>query len=240
HEVAIGGVVTGDLAGFVAASYMRGISFVNVPTTTLSQIDSSIGGKTAINMDGVKNCVGAFHQPIAVFLDSMTLQSLPKRHYRNGMVEALKAGFIQDPVILDLMEEDVYKNESEIILRSLQMKKKIVEEDETEQGIRKILNFGHTIGHGIESYFDCKDVLHGEAVAVGMDKLLTGDNRKRLRRILDSLKIPYNLSYDTDKVLEYMLKDKKRTADTLTLVKVYTAGEAVLETVKVSELKNLL
>ena len=148
--VAVGGGVVGDLGGFCAASYMRGIDFVNCPTTTLAQIDSSIGGKTAIDLGSAKNIVGAFWQPQVVLVDPDTLATLPRRQYINGLAEAVKAGLIADPELFGIFENgDVDKEIETIIYRSLLVKKKIVEQDERESGARKALNFGHTIGHGI-------------------------------------------------------------------------------------------
>ncbi len=167
--IALGGGVVGDLAGFAAACYMRGIDFVNIPTTTLAQIDSSIGGKTAINAGGIKNNIGAFYQPIKVLIDFDTLSTLPRRHYVNGLVEALKAGLIYDPQLFALFENGNIDDDLEkIIYRSLCMKKDVVEKDERESGLRKILNFGHTIGHAIEGYYHMEEYLHGECVAMGM------------------------------------------------------------------------
>ena len=148
--VAVGGGVVGDLAGFAASIYMRGIDFINCPTTTLSMIDSSIGGKTAVDLGDTKNIVGAFWQPKLVIVDPDTLSTLPRRHFINGLAEAVKAGLLADPELFSIFEkEDVDDRIGDIICRSLRFKKSIVEQDETEQGMRKALNFGHTIGHGI-------------------------------------------------------------------------------------------
>ena len=150
--IAVGGGVVGDLAGFAASIYMRGIDFINCPTTTLSMIDSSIGGKTAVDLGDTKNIVGAFWQPKLVIVDPDTLSTLPRRHFINGLAEAVKAGLLADPELFSIFEkEDVDDRIGEIICRSLRFKKSIVEQDETEQGMRKALNFGHTIGHGIEA-----------------------------------------------------------------------------------------
>ena len=151
--VAVGGGVVGDLGGFCAASYMRGIDFVNCPTTTLSMIDSSIGGKTAVDLGDTKNIVGAFWQPKLVIVDPDTLATLPRRHFINGLAEAVKASLLGRPRACSrsLKNGDVDAQIGEIICRSLRFKKNIVEQDETEQGMRKALNFGHTIGHGIEA-----------------------------------------------------------------------------------------
>ena len=170
--VAVGGGVVGDLAGFVASSYMRGIDFYNVATTTLSSIDSSIGGKVAIDYEGYKNIVGAFYQPKGVLIDLDTLKTLDARNVHNGLVEAIKTGLIGDKALFEMFEnEDVMNNLEEVIYRSLCFKKRVVEEDEKEMGIRKILNFGHTIGHGIES-FKKGELLHGECVGLGMLKVI--------------------------------------------------------------------
>ena len=152
--VAVGGGVVGDLAGFAAAIYMRGIDFINCPTTTLSMIDSSIGGKTAVDLGDTKNIVGAFWQPKLVIVDPDTLSTLPRRHFINGLAEAVKASLLADPELFAIFENgDVDAQIGEIICRSLRFKKNIVEQDETEQGMRKALNFGHTIGHAIERAF---------------------------------------------------------------------------------------
>ena len=150
--IAVGGGVVGDLAGFAASIYMRGIDFINCPTTTLSMIDSSIGGKTAVDLGDTKNIVGAFWQPKLVIVDPDTLSTLPRRHFINGLAEAVKASLLADPELFAIFENgDVDAQIGEIICRSLRFKKNIVEQDETEQGMRKALNFGHTIGHGIEA-----------------------------------------------------------------------------------------
>lgn len=172
--IAVGGGVVGDLAGFAASIYMRGIDFINCPTTTLSMIDSSIGGKTAVDAGDTKNIVGAFWQPKLVIVDPDTLATLPRRHFINGLAEAVKASLLADPELFAIFENgDVDAQIGEIICRSLRFKKNIVEQDETEQGMRKALNFGHTIGHGIEAVKGIKGrrtvgLYHGECVALGM------------------------------------------------------------------------
>mgnify|MGYP003376039376 CR=1 FL=1 len=147
--IALGGGVIGDLSGFVAGTFKRGMRFASIPTTTLSQIDSSIGGKVAVNMGEVKNVVGTFYHPEAVLIDLNTLATLSERHYHNGLVEAVKAGLIGDAELFELFEktEDIEKDLEEIIIRALKVKKNVVEQDEKEENLRKILNFGHTIGH---------------------------------------------------------------------------------------------
>ncbi len=166
--IAVGGGVVGDLSGYVASSYMRGIDFYNVPTTTLSQVDSSIGGKVAIDFEGVKNAVGAFYQPKGVIVDVETLKTQNHDQYVNGLAEAIKTGLIYDKELFDLFETGKgFEKIDEVIYRSLVCKKDVVEKDEKELSLRKILNFGHTLGHAVESSVDGK-LLHGQCVAIGM------------------------------------------------------------------------
>lgn len=240
--IAVGGGVVGDLAGFAASCYMRGIDFINIPTTSLSQIDSGIGGKTAINLDGVKNSIGAFYQPRLVLVDPDTLQTLPPRHFANGMVEAVKAGLIADSELFTLFEEeDPAEKVEEIIFRSLSVKKRVVEEDEQEKGLRKMLNFGHTIGHGVESVYGLAGLLHGEAVAVGMIPMLEDEPlRDRLRAVFQKLSIDPDMPYDPEQVYDVMTRDKKTHGGRITIVKVKTPGEAYFEDVPMEELKQYL
>lgn len=240
--IALGGGVVGDLAGFAAACYMRGIDFVNIPTTTLSQIDSSIGGKTAINAGGVKNNVGAFWQPRKVLIDLDVLATLPRRHYINGLAEALKAGLIYDPQLFALFEQqDIDAHLEEIIYRSLCMKKAVVEQDEKESGLRKILNFGHTIGHAIEGYYHMEEFLHGECVAMGMLYFIEDVELKtRTIRILKRLGLPTDAPYDKEAVYEKLRSDKKAAHDSITVVKVRTLGQAELEEMSFAEVKQRL
>ena len=240
--IALGGGVIGDLAGFAAASYMRGIDFINIPTTTLSQIDSSIGGKTAINLGDTKNIIGAFYQPKGVFIDLEVLKTLPERHYYNGLVEALKAGLIYDRELFEIFEnKNIDENLQEIIYRALLVKKDVVEKDEKEENLRKILNFGHTVGHGIEGFFHLKDVLHGEGVAMGMLPMIEDEElRERTKKILKKMNIDTDIKYDREKVFELMLKDKKSDQDKITLVKVKELGKAELVKVPIEKCKNYL
>lgn len=228
--IALGGGVVGDVTGFVAASYMRGIDFIQIPTTTLSQIDSSIGGKVAINLGGVKNIVGAFYQPKLVVIDPDTLQTLSKRHYNNGLVEALKAGLIYDKELFELFETgDIYANIDTILYKALCVKRAIVEQDEKEENLRKVLNFGHTIGHAIESYYHLHDYLHGECVAMGMLYFIDDDDlKKRYVQILKRLHIPSKAPYDGDQVYDVLCRDKKADKGMVSIVHVKTLGKAQL------------
>lgn len=227
--IALGGGVVGDLSGFVAVSYMRGIDFIQVPTTTLSQIDSSIGGKVAINLNDTKNILGAFYQPKAVFIDFNTLKSLPKRHYNNGLVEALKAGLIYDSELFNIFEnKNIDDHLEEIIYRALCVKKDIVEKDEKEMGLRKILNFGHTIGHAIESYFQLSTYYHGECVAFGMLYFVNEDIKERLLPIYKKMDLPCDIPYNRDEVFNYIKNDKKAMDDSIMTVQVNHIGNAEL------------
>ncbi|MBT5705502.1 MAG: 3-dehydroquinate synthase, partial [Verrucomicrobia bacterium] len=172
--VALGGGVVGDLAGFLAASYLRGIDFVQVPTTLLSQVDSSVGGKVGVNLKAGKNLVGAFYQPKLVLCDLDVLKTLPVREFRAGMAEVIKYGIIYDARLFSLIEKQhtkILKQDSvlmsRIVARSCQIKANVVEEDEKEGGLRAILNYGHTIGHGLEAITRYGEYLHGEAISIG-------------------------------------------------------------------------
>jgi 3-dehydroquinate synthase len=238
--VAVGGGVVGDLSGFAAASYMRGIDFYNIPTTVLSQVDSSIGGKVAINLDSVKNIVGAFYQPKKVVIDPEVLATLPKRQIANGFAEAIKMGLTSDAQLFDIFEKgDPYASVDEIIVRSLNVKKSVVEQDERETGLRKILNFGHTVGHGIESEGELKGLLHGECVALGMIPMCSDQIRERLIKVLCRVGLPTTLSFDVEKVISAMEHDKKALGGgdiTVTLVK--DVGSFELVTMPIDKLKE--
>lgn len=245
--LALGGGVIGDLAGFVAGTYKRGCRFVSIPTTTLSQIDSSIGGKVAINLNGIKNCVGCFYHPETVIVDVDTLKTLSKRHFYNGLVEALKAGCIQDPVIFDLFKEHIDEIDvespylEEIIERSLFMKKRVVEKDEKEQNIRKILNFGHTIGHAIESIYHLHDYYHGECVANGMIMIEENEQiRHDLIEILKKMNIPFVTSLDCEECIRFIKNDKKAKGNEIDIVKVNELGKAFIVKVKIDDLRQYI
>ena len=207
--VAVGGGVCGDIAGFAAAVYMRGVDFYNVPTTLLSQVDSSVGGKTGIDAFGVKNVIGAFKQPKKVLIDPDVLSTLPERQINNGLCEALKMAATSDPALFELFEHgDVYGSLDTVIERSLRVKISVVEADEREAGLRRVLNFGHTIGHGIESA--CSPALyHGECVALGMLPMCSGRVRERLLSIYARLGIPASYPFDREKARSAILHDKK-------------------------------
>ena len=245
--IAVGGGVVGDLAGFAASIYMRGIDFINCPTTTLSMIDSSIGGKTAVDLGETKNIVGSFWQPKLVIVDPSTLATLPRRQYINGLAESVKASLLADPELFAIFEKgDIDEQIGEIIYRSLRFKKSIVEQDETERGMRKALNFGHTIGHGIEAVKGIKGrrtvgLFHGECVALGMLPMIESKAlQKRVRAVYRRLGLPTRTTYDKEKVLAEMLHDKKAQGGSITIIKVPGLGCWRAETIPVEGLRPLL
>lgn len=240
--IALGGGVCGDMAGFAASIYMRGIPYINIPTTTLSQIDSSIGGKTAIDFNEIKNSVGAFHQPDMVFIDPDVLSTLSLRHYHNGLAEAVKEGMLCDPYLFHLFEKEDYKDHIEEILeRCLRIKKQIVEEDEKENGKRMLLNFGHTFGHAYESYFGMDGYYHGECVAMGMMTIVENPELKqRLANVLHNLDLPTTCDYDPYEIYTRIVTDKKADHDHITIVQVDELGKGSLQNWTMDQLERKL
>ena len=240
--VAVGGGVVGDLTGFCAASFMRGIDFYNIPTTVLSMVDSSIGGKTAINLGGVKNIVGAFHQPKGVLIDPDTLKTLPKRQISNGLAEAVKMALTSDAELFSLFEREEITdgNIEEVIIRSLKIKKYVVEEDECERGLRKILNFGHTFGHGVEAEEEMRGFYHGECVAIGM--LVTSSDKvlKRLVPVLKKLGLPTEYSGNVEGALSYITHDKKCDGSLVSVVFVDEVGSFRTEKMPIDDFADLV
>ena len=238
--VAVGGGVVGDLSGFAASAYMRGIDFYNIPTTLLSQIDSSIGGKTAINFGNVKNIVGAFYQPKKVLIDADLLNTLPERQISNGLAEAIKMALTSDSELFDIFEtKNIKENIDEIIIRSLNIKKNVVEQDEKESGLRKILNFGHTIGHGIESSENMAELYHGECVALGLIPMCDEKIRPRVIEVLKKCNLYNLIEFDWDKISKAAFHDKKADGEFVTVTLVPDIGSFELKTMKCSEVINM-
>lgn len=235
--LAVGGGVMGDLAGFVASTFMRGIDFYNVPTTVLSQVDSSIGGKVAVDFSGYKNIVGAFYPPKRVVIDIDTLKTLPQRQISNGLCESVKMAMTFDKDLFGLFENGDFDIET-VIEKSLKIKRDVVEKDEKESGLRKVLNFGHTIAHGIESVNNMQNLYHGECVALGMIPVCSKNIRERLVKVLKSLNLPTEYTFDTDKVFEAVTHDKKLDGESLTVIYVEEIGKFVMKQLKVSEFKE--
>jgi len=226
--VALGGGVVGDLAGFVAATYLRGIPFVQVPTSLLAQVDSSVGGKTGVNLKSGKNLVGAFYQPRLVLCDQDTFKTLPKREYLSGLAEVFKYGIIYDATFFARLERDLPKllkrdpaTLADIVARCCEIKADVVGQDETEGGLRAILNFGHTIGHAIENSSGYGTFLHGEAIAIGQVAAgelsarrlgLPAEDVERIRRLFMRAGLPVTIALNAvrrKKLLAAMLLDKK-------------------------------
>lgn len=237
---AVGGGVIGDLSGFAASAYMRGIDFYNIPTTLLSQIDSSIGGKTAINFGGAKNIVGAFYQPKKVLIDTNLLKTLPPRQIANGLAEAVKMSLTSDKELFELFENrDIASNLDEIIIRSLNIKKAVVEQDEKEASLRRILNFGHTVGHGIESSDRMSALYHGECVALGMLPMCGETIRPRVIEVLKKCNLYRKPKYDWEKIADAVFHDKKADGDTVTVTMVNEVGRFEYKQMKCHEVVQL-
>ena len=243
--VALGGGVVGDITGFAAACYQRGITFVQCPTTLLAQVDSSVGGKTGVNHPGGKNLIGAFHQPAAVITDTDTLASLPDREFIAGFAEVIKYGCVWDPLFFDWLQinmPSLLARDTEsltyAIARSCEIKAKVVGQDEREQGLRAILNFGHTFGHAIEAATHYRQFLHGEAVGLGMLMaadlsqrlgLIDSPARKRVFDLVSSTGLPTDAPrIGVERALELMRMDKKVLAGTMRLVLLEKLGRAVV------------
>lgn len=239
--VAVGGGVTGDMAGFAAATYMRGIDFYNIPTTLLSQVDSSIGGKTGIDFGEIKNIIGAFHQPKKVIIDPDVLKTLPGRHLKNGLAESIKMGLTNDKELFEIfLEADYLEKTDEIIERSLKVKRYVVEQDEKESGLRKVLNFGHTIGHAIESTAGLEELYHGECVAIGMTYMCSESIRQKVITALKNVGLPTEYEGDRERIFESLCHDKKSEGKKITAVKCEEIGSFVFEKMTPEELMKLI
>ena len=235
---AVGGGMVGDLAGFAAACFMRGVDFYNIPTTLLSQVDSSIGGKTGVNLDGVKNIVGAFWQPQKVLIDPDTLDTLSPRLYAEGMAEAVKMALASDEKLFEQLEQGDLPVE-ELLYGALSIKKAIVEQDERESGIRKLLNFGHTIGHGVESAAK-GSLYHGECVAIGLLPMCSQPVRARLQPVLERLGLPTSTDLDKEQIWQAMQHDKKSNSAGFSAVFVEEIGKAYAKNITFAEMKTIL
>lgn len=235
--VAVGGGVCGDLCGFCAASYMRGIDFYNVATTVLAQVDSSVGGKTAVNLGNVKNIVGAFWQPKAVCSPRDVLSTLPARQVSNGLAEALKMAVVFDEELFRVFESgEALERIEEVTARSVELKCAVVERDEREGGLRKLLNFGHTIGHGIESACGMGNLLHGECVAVGMLPMCSEKVYERLLPVLEKLSLPTHTDAAAEDILAALHHDKKVSNGLVSAVFADEIGKGYIKEVPFEEL----
>ena len=252
--LALGGGVVGDITGFVAATYLRGIDYIQVPTTLLSQVDSSIGGKTGVDYEQYKNMVGAFKMPKLVYINVHTLSTLDDRQFYNGFAEAMKHGLIKDAMYYEWLLSNMYEicerepeTLEELVYKSCQIKKAVVEKDPLEQGDRALLNFGHTIGHAIERYKNF-NLLHGECIALGCvaaafiswkKQLLSMDEYYEIRDMFVPFNLPISIEeLNIDEVINITKSDKKMEQDTLKFVLLKRIGKAVIDrTVTVEELR---
>ncbi len=259
--IALGGGIVGDVTGFAAASFMRGIPFVQIPTTLLAQVDSSVGGKTGVNLVSGKNLVGAFYQPKMVFINWNILATLPERECRAGYAEVIKSGIIYDEQLFTILEAETRNifNEfangtpekapalSEIIKRCCEIKAEVVAEDEHERGLRAILNYGHTFAHAIEMLTNYKQFVHGEAVAIGMNAAAVLANKlgmcdseliNRQKMLIEAAGLPTKIPlFDTEKVIEAFYRDKKTTSSGLNFVLPTSIGK--VEIIKNPDLSAL-
>lgn len=247
--VALGGGVTGDMAGFASTIYLRGIDFIQIPTTLLSQVDSSVGGKTGCDTSFGKNLIGAFHNPLRVIIDTQTLKTLPVRYKNDGMGEIIKYGCIRSAQLFGKLKgadcvDDIM---TDVIYECVDIKRRIVENDFTEQGERVLLNFGHTLAHAIEKYYGFSGIAHGEAVGIGM-LVITRASEKvgytekgcacEIENLLKKYGLPVKCDISAEKVAEIMLHDKKCRGNSIKLVLIKTIGEAFTVTLPADELCN--
>lgn len=241
--VALGGGVTGDMTGFAAATYLRGLDYFQIPTSLLAQVDSSVGGKTAIDLPGGKNLVGAFKQPNAVLCDPDTLRTLPPEFLSDGMGEVIKYGMIRDASLFALLEqhtlETIGSQMEDIIATCIDIKRQVVENDEFDTGERMILNFGHTLGHAVESYYHYETYTHGSAVAAGMcmmaKKTCSSSVYQRLCRCVEAYGLPSSVPVSLKELVPLCGKDKKRASAALRFIVCETIGNAQIRSMPFTE-----
>lgn len=248
--IALGGGVTGDMAGFAAATYLRGIDYIQIPTSLLAQIDSSVGGKTAVDIPAGKNLVGAFKQPKLVLSDTDVLSSLPGDFFDDGMGEAVKYGMIWSEKLFELIASGTVKEHlEELITECVDIKRQVVETDETDKGLRMILNFGHTLGHSIEKTQNFCGLSHGKAVAVGMylmtkaaekHGIITDVISERLKTCLEANGLPWSVDIPAETLFANSVNDKKRFSDDINVIICKTIGKADIVKMPISEYKQLV
>lgn len=246
----LGGGVAGDMGGFAAATYLRGIGFFQVPTTLLSQVDASVGGKTGVDLPFGKNLVGAFHQPLGVLTDPETLDSLPERFFRDGMGEVIKYGCIADKPLFEALEAGTALQDLEgVLAQCVRCKKELVEQDTRDTGRRMILNFGHTFGHALEKLHNFQELTHGEAVGIGMVmachvgerlKITPSGTGQRVARVLEQYGLPTQDRFTWEQVVDATALDKKSDGDTLRVILLSDVGESVIHPITRDMLKTLL
>lgn len=240
--VAVGGGFVGDIAAFAASSYMRGVDFYFVPTTLLAQVDACIGGKTAVNFDKYKNVLGSFYNPKKVLIDVNTLKTLDKRQLHSGLVESIKMGASLDASLFELIENstNLFDDLEEIIVKSLKVKEKIITIDPKEIHLRRVLNFGHTVGHAIESHNKFSTYLHGEAVGIGMLYFCSDDVKERLVNILKKYDLPVDHYISKEKLFTKICMDKKRVDEKINFIYVSEIGSCEIKTITLEGILNYL
>ncbi|EOI00482.1 3-dehydroquinate synthase [Enterococcus moraviensis ATCC BAA-383] len=253
--IALGGGVVGDLAGFVASTYMRGLHFLQVPTTLLAQVDSSIGGKTAVNTTKAKNLVGTFAQPDGVLIDPDTLNTLEVRRIREGIAEIIKSAAIADEKLWQKLDEltdehDLIAHATEIIAACCKIKRNVVEKDELDNGIRLLLNFGHTIGHALENTAGYGNLTHGEGVAIGMSQitrvaesngLTPVGTTDQLNKMIQKFHLPITSKYwDQEQLYTALTHDKKARGGKINIILLASIGEAKIVRIPIEEMKSYL
>ncbi len=248
--ISLGGGVVSDISGFVASTYKRGIKLINIPTSFLAMIDASIGGKNAVNLNSGKNLVGSFYFPDLILIDYNFLNTLPKKELNSGISEAIKCGAIFDEKLFSILEKEKFEDNIEnIIYRSILVKKKLVEEDRFDSGKRMLLNFGHTIGHAVESLCGYKNISHGEAVSVGMNAItkiseklgLTGAGvSERVKNVCEKYSLPTQNNFPIDKLSEMILQDKKNFGEYINLVILKNIGNSFLLKLSSDNISNFL
>lgn len=248
--VSLGGGVVSDIAGFAAATYLRGIKFVSIPTSLLAQIDASIGGKNGVNLSFGKNLVGTFYSPELVLVDSNFLLTLPQKELRCGIAEAIKCGCIKDEKLFEIFENENFENNlDEIIKRSIAVKKQLAEKDEFDLGERKLLNFGHTLGHAYEKLGNFETFSHGEAVSIGMNEitkiseklgLTKAGTAERLAEVLKKNSLPVSSSFAKKDVLKAVLHDKKISGSFIDLAVLKSIGSSFIHRVLCSKIADFL
>lgn len=249
--ITFGGGVTGDLGGFAASTYLRGVDYIQIPTSLLAQVDSSIGGKVAVDLPWGKNLVGSFYHPAAVFIDPVLLETLDKRFLHDGLAEVIKYGFIRDESIINSLmsfkdDNELLGNIEEIIYKCCIIKRDVVEKDERDFGERMLLNFGHTLGHAVEKYYEYKKYTHGEAVSIGMAQITRKSEKlnltekgtsKLLEDVLKKYSLPWDVpEMDRSELLNTILLDKKISGDNINLIIIVKPGQAVIKKVPTDEI----
>ena len=248
--VALGGGVCGDMAGFAAATYLRGIDFIQVPTSLLAQVDSSVGGKTGVDLAQGKNLVGAFHQPIGVLIDPDTLNTLPDRFIADGMAEVIKYGCIKDAAFFENLESvDALSHIEDVIETCVSIKRDVVSRDEREAGERMLLNFGHTLGHAIEKIYNFTGITHGMAVAVGMVLISRAGEKQgitpsgtadRIAALCEKYELPTSDSASFADMAEAAMGDKKTAGSSINLVLLKGIGESVIYPLPLDGLEDFI